>query len=140
MFGTHRILLLATLTCLISSVRVIFGQAVSGTINGYVYDTSEAAIAEARVTITNTETGTATNRVTDTTGRYIATNRLPGACRRKDRTWRRHRADHSFRRSADSQDREDRCRPVHSGTTASRSPHPRAKPEQALQHHSRRHS
>src|SRR6266849_5179538 len=78
MSGTHRILLLATLTCLISSVRVMFGQAVSGTINGYVYDTSEAAIAEARVTITNIENGTATNRVTDTTGRYIATNLLPG--------------------------------------------------------------
>src|SRR5205085_326501 len=55
-----------------------FGQAVSGTINGYVYDSSDAPVAQARVTIANTGTGTTTVRETDTTGRYIATNLLPG--------------------------------------------------------------
>ena len=58
MFRTKHLLLVVTVSCLLSSAgRIAFGQAVSGTINGYVYDKSEASIAAARVTITNTETG-----------------------------------------------------------------------------------
>src|SRR4051794_15584420 len=79
MFGKQRLLLSAKVFCLLSSVTSIaFGQAVSGTINGYVYDKSDAVIAEARVTITNTETGVAITRTTDSTGLYIATNLPPG--------------------------------------------------------------
>ena len=55
------------------------GQAVSGTITGYVYDPSEAAISGATVTITNVDTGISTERVTDdVTGRYVNTNLPPG--------------------------------------------------------------
>jgi hypothetical protein len=56
----------------------MFAQAVSGTINGYVYDSSDSVIADARITITSSETGTSVVRTSDTTGRYIATNLLPG--------------------------------------------------------------
>ena len=62
MSGTRCALLIATLSCL---PQDLFCQAVSGTINGYVYDNSEAAIAGAQVTITNTGTGTETVRATD---------------------------------------------------------------------------
>jgi hypothetical protein len=73
----HRALFAAVLSGLLCPLGA-FGQAVSGTINGYVYDASEALIAGAQVTLTNTATGTATVRVTDADGRYIATNLVPG--------------------------------------------------------------
>jgi hypothetical protein len=78
MSPTNRTLLLATLSCLLSSVGIMFCQAVSGSINGYVYDSSESVIAGANVTITNVSTGAAATRVTDATGLYVATNLLPG--------------------------------------------------------------
>lgn len=55
-----------------------FGQAVSGAITGYVYDTSDAVIAKAVVTVTSTTTGTRASRVTDSDGRFIITNLDPG--------------------------------------------------------------
>ena len=55
------------------------GQAVSGAISGYVYDSSDAVIAGATVTITNTGTGVASSRVTDDAGLYIVPNLAPGA-------------------------------------------------------------
>jgi hypothetical protein len=72
-------LLFAALSFLLSSVHPIFGQAVSGTINGYVYDSAEAIIPGAKVTITNTGTGAVTARSTDEDGLYVATNLPPGA-------------------------------------------------------------
>lgn len=56
----------------------VYGQAVSGSINGYVYDASDAIVAGAQVTITNTGTGVSTVRAADSAGHYIATNLLPG--------------------------------------------------------------
>jgi hypothetical protein len=47
------------------------GQEVSGAISGYVYDSSDAVIAGATVTITNTGTGVVSSRVTDDAGLYI---------------------------------------------------------------------
>src|SRR5688572_4010903 len=58
----------------LSSVSLVFGQAISGNINGYVYDTAEATIPGAKVTVTNTGTGNSTVRLTDATGFYLATN------------------------------------------------------------------
>jgi hypothetical protein len=62
----------------LAAVPPVHGQAVSGTITGYVYDPSEAGIADAAVTITNVDTGIATTRTTDATGRYVNTNLSPG--------------------------------------------------------------
>lgn len=53
------------------------GQAASGAITGYVYDTSEAVIAGAKVLVTNTGTGIETSRVTESTGQYLVTNLSP---------------------------------------------------------------
>ncbi len=70
--------LFAAVSFLLISLGTLSAQAVSGTINGYVYDASNAVIDAAHVTVTNTETGASTERVTDATGRYIVTNLLPG--------------------------------------------------------------
>jgi hypothetical protein len=78
MSGLKRALLLVILSCLLTCANILFCQAVSGTINGYVYDSSDAVVAGANVTIRNVSTGAATTRVTDADGLYIATNLLPG--------------------------------------------------------------
>jgi hypothetical protein len=77
MSGKSRVSLFSAFCCCLLS-PALYGQAVSGSINGYVYDASEAVIAGAQVTITNVGTGTATARVADSAGHYIATNLLPG--------------------------------------------------------------
>ena len=74
----NRRLLFAALSALLSTLSLMFGQAVSGTINGYVSDTAEAFIPGAKVTITNTGTGAVTSRTTDEAGLYVATNLPPG--------------------------------------------------------------
>lgn len=79
MSGTKRTRLFATLFVPLSSFSLLFGQAVSGTINGYIYDTAEAIIPGAKVTITNTGTGAITGRTTDEAGLYVATNLPPGS-------------------------------------------------------------
>src|SRR5688572_29808450 len=79
MSGTKCKLLFAALSFLLSSFSLVFGQAVSGTINGYVYDSAEATIPGAKVTITNIGTGAITARTTDEAGLYVATNLPPGA-------------------------------------------------------------
>lgn len=56
----------------------IAAQSVSGTITGYVYDTSDAAVSNANATVTNAGTGAQTVRITDATGRFIITNLQPG--------------------------------------------------------------
>lgn len=61
----------------------LFSQSVSGTITGYVYDSSDAVVAEANVTVTNAGTGVTTTRVTDSTGRFVVTNLQPGTYRAK---------------------------------------------------------
>ena len=75
--STKRLLvLLATLAGLFA--WPLFSQSVSGTITGYVYDSSDAVIAEAAVTVTNTATGVSTSRQSDSTGRFLVTNLAPG--------------------------------------------------------------
>jgi outer membrane receptor protein involved in Fe transport len=55
-----------------------FGQAVSGSINGYVTDNSGASIAEAVVVITNEQTGIDKKTSTDSSGFYNVTSLVPG--------------------------------------------------------------
>jgi hypothetical protein len=57
---------------------VLFGQAVSGLLTGYVTDPSKTPVPEATVTATEMRTGVATKRTTDSSGLYIITNLLPG--------------------------------------------------------------
>ena len=60
------------------SASPLFAQSVSGTITGYVFDSSDAPVANANVTATNVGTGTQTARTTDQTGRFLITNLQPG--------------------------------------------------------------
>ncbi len=55
-----------------------FGQAVTGSITGYVTDPSGAAIPNAKVTATEIRTNVATTRSADAAGLYLITNILPG--------------------------------------------------------------
>lgn len=55
-----------------------FGQAVTGSITGYVTDPSGGAIPNATVTATETTTNVSTARTSDTAGLYLITNLLPG--------------------------------------------------------------
>ncbi|MGI8990961.1 MAG: TonB-dependent receptor domain-containing protein [Bryobacteraceae bacterium] len=55
-----------------------FAQAVSGSINGYVTDPSEAPIANATVTVANEQTGIQTKTSSNASGFYNAINLPPG--------------------------------------------------------------
>ena len=55
-----------------------FAQAVSGTINGYITDASNAAIAGAAVSILNEQTGVRTQATANTEGFYNVSNLPPG--------------------------------------------------------------
>jgi hypothetical protein len=55
-----------------------FGQAVSGSINGYVTDPSGAPIADANVFVVNEQTGTQAKTLTNAGGFFNATNLPPG--------------------------------------------------------------
>ena len=61
-----------------AAVPAAYGQAVSGSITGYVFDATEAAIPGARVIAQNTSTGVETERESDATGLYTITNLPPG--------------------------------------------------------------
>lgn len=56
-----------------------FAQAVSGSINGYLVDQSDASINGARVTVTNEQTGIRTQATTTNEGFYNAINLVPGS-------------------------------------------------------------
>ena len=62
----------------LSSGPPALGQAVTGSITGYVTDPSGAAIPDASVTATAVQTGVGTSRTTDAAGLYLITNLLPG--------------------------------------------------------------
>src|SRR5690348_16288119 len=72
-------LLLAIIAMILSSGLTAFGQAVTGSIMGYITDPSGAAIPSASVTATEAQTNVATTRTTDSAGMYLITNLLPGA-------------------------------------------------------------
>ena len=55
----------------------VFAQSNAGRILGSVTDQSGAAVANATVAVTNTQTGVARNLVTDASGQYVAPDLLP---------------------------------------------------------------
>ncbi len=75
-----QLLVLVVVLALVSAPRGS-GQAVTGTITGYVTDPSGAAIPGATVTATEVRTGVATKRTTEASGLYLITNLLPGTYR-----------------------------------------------------------
>jgi hypothetical protein len=64
--------------CVVVSSSVLSAQSTDGTILGTVKDASEAAIADAQVTVTNAETGIAKTAVTNKFGDYEVPGLLPG--------------------------------------------------------------
>jgi hypothetical protein len=62
----------------LSAATSCFAQAVSGSINGYVTDSSTAVIAGSKVLIVNEGTGTSVQVTTTNEGFYNATNLQPG--------------------------------------------------------------
>src|SRR4051794_38375441 len=56
----------------------LYGQAVSGTINGYVTDASNAPVANASVVVLNERTGVRSQVLTSPEGFFNATNLQPG--------------------------------------------------------------
>jgi len=72
------VFLLTLGTMVLCSGPSAFGQAVTGSITGYITDPSGAAIPNAKVTATDVHTNVATVRTTDATGLYLITNLIPG--------------------------------------------------------------
>src|SRR5215813_1745019 len=70
---------IATATLLLISSSPALGQAVTGSIVGSVTDASGAAIAGAKVTITETSTGVARATTTNAEGGYVLPYLSPGA-------------------------------------------------------------
>jgi hypothetical protein len=67
------------LCCLvIGQLSAAYGQLVTGSITGNIYDPSGAPVPNAKVTATNVLTGVATSRDADPAGLYLITNLLPG--------------------------------------------------------------
>ena len=71
-------LVLSVGTLSLASTPLVFGQAVTGSITGYLTDPSGAAIPDAKVTATAVSTGIETVRMSDASGLYLITNVLPG--------------------------------------------------------------
>jgi outer membrane receptor protein involved in Fe transport len=70
------VLVIGTLS--LASAPLVFGQAVTGSITGYITDPSGAAIPDAKVTATATGTAVESVRMSDASGLYLITNLLPG--------------------------------------------------------------
>ena len=80
-FRSHHILssiLLAVATLLLPWHGRLFAQEFRGTISGVVTDPSGAAIPAAKVTVTETHTGTRIPTVSDSAGKYVVPFLLPG--------------------------------------------------------------
>ena len=67
-----------SLICLALSIGIGWTQAITGTAVGTVHDASGAAVANATVAATNTETGIVQSTVTGGTGDYTIPNLAPG--------------------------------------------------------------
>src|SRR5205085_3643085 len=67
--------------CLLAVLLLVvptFAQEFRGTISGAITDPSGAAIADAKVTVKETQTGTKVETVSDASGRYTVPFLLPG--------------------------------------------------------------
>jgi hypothetical protein len=76
--GAGRLALICLLA-LLAAAPATFAQAVSGTILGSVNDPSGAAVAGARITLTNAQTGFARTVTSGADGEYVAPSLPPGA-------------------------------------------------------------
>jgi len=74
---TVRLVIILALLALSLSPR-IYAQVAGATLSGTITDQSGAAVAGARVSIRNTDTGVSTDVTTNTSGFYSAPNLLPG--------------------------------------------------------------
>jgi hypothetical protein len=70
--------LLCVFLALTGLAGVVSGQAVSGAINGYLTDPSAAPIPDAKVVVTNEQTGVQIQAATNDAGFFSATNLAPG--------------------------------------------------------------
>src|SRR6266404_5391322 len=73
-----RWLLIALLCAGLGSPVKTFAQATSSAISGMVRDTSQAVISGAAVVVTNADTGTTRQSITDAQGRYRVGEMQPG--------------------------------------------------------------
>ena len=71
-------LLLILGSMFLSTAPPLCGQAVTGSITGYITDPSGAAIPDANVVATDVRSSLATSRTSDSAGLYLITNLLPG--------------------------------------------------------------
>src|SRR5207302_7222086 len=76
---SRRMLALAALLPLFFQPSHVWGQAVSGTILGFVKDSSGAAVANVPVVITGVETGINRTALTNAEGQFEAPSLPPGA-------------------------------------------------------------
>jgi Carboxypeptidase regulatory-like domain/TonB dependent receptor-like, beta-barrel len=74
---TRLIACLGTCIALFSSTSTLHAQTLSG-IRGTVADQSQLAVTDARVSVTNSDTGVRRNTETNTTGSYYITDLIPG--------------------------------------------------------------
>lgn len=63
---------------LVSSARLSFGQANTGTILGSVIDPSGAAVPGCKITVKDLQTGVVKESKTDATGSYVVSYLIPG--------------------------------------------------------------
>ncbi len=70
--------LFAIMAMFVITQPLTYGQAVSGTINGFVRDPSGAVFVGAKVTVTNTNTEVATTTTTNDAGFYSVPQLIPG--------------------------------------------------------------
>ncbi|MBL8190553.1 MAG: TonB-dependent receptor, partial [Acidobacteria bacterium] len=77
------LLALSLLLCAMALPGKVFGQAVYGSIFGTVTDSSGAAVAKAKVTITNSGTNVSETTETNSSGNYNQTRLIPGSYRVK---------------------------------------------------------
>lgn len=77
------LLALSLLLCAMALPGKVFGQAVYGSVFGTVTDSSGAAVAKAKVTITNSGTNVSETTETNSSGNYNQTRLIPGSYRVK---------------------------------------------------------
>src|SRR5438067_13513699 len=65
-------------TCLLAFCATLFGQGLTGQISGSVTDPSGGAVANSAVQLTNMQTSQTRSAYTDTDGRFVFTELLPG--------------------------------------------------------------
>ncbi|MFN7994133.1 MAG: carboxypeptidase regulatory-like domain-containing protein [Bryobacteraceae bacterium] len=75
---THRARILVLVTLFLAVAFISYAQINTGRIDGTVRDASGALIPEARVTVTNQETGAVSNAKSTESGDYIANFLIPG--------------------------------------------------------------